>query len=716
MDSEAIDTLYREIFLLFDYNPPPVAQDPSLNFRPDLKHELTTFYDKHLDEKLGLKCVRTMPSLPNDIASTVITALKDVKEKGIYLPPLRNGGEFTVARARAVETRLVRAAEDVATFYRTTTSSYCQPVASMLALHQRAPCWAAVVTWRRGLECKPPLRFPGLEEEYALRIPVGAPGKDPRIYPALWAALDDATRKLVLDVMARFTGLAVWQVFMPSEEADELIDDMGTVAELESFRPYLCGTLGFESSPSRVMSPPDSGSTPWTLPAPAMASQPPISDPYPQIHPSRRSLRLSAINKTNVSTSPAGRKKTASPSKTPVEGSITIPNRHAVSPSSLTDRYMQHAWTRAAALDSTFIIFYNGNSERIGFRHRATQTLYLSEYLEPRDCDDPCYGRLHTGLYISILLDLVDRMEQHKKTESETRPAPSGDSDSFRAAGEPPEKRQKLDLPAGESSPKLGIVEIGVRNIALLVFRYGIFNSQRPAAFIRCAPSLTMDNPGPNRRCRAKKHYRRHEYIVITLTSEIERGATGIVHGGTLTISDIDGIELTVRIVVKFAFSAKQKEKMRHEFSIYRHLSAAHVQGVVDVFGLFEDVEQGPLAMVMSYAGVSIRSRPSKNLDVTVTDEERAAFLQVLDGIHAANVRHHDIRPENMLVDEAGRATIIDFDIAELYPSRSSRKREREHMVGLLNDAYVPPRTFRSAASSSDPESDLGLDSGEETA
>ncbi|KAJ7065137.1 hypothetical protein B0H15DRAFT_872698 [Mycena belliarum] len=576
MESQAIDDLYREIFLLFDYNPPPVSQDPSLNFRPDLEHELTTFYDKHLDEKLCLKSVRTMPSGSN------------------------GGGRCHIL----------------------SDDNF-----GVLPAGSRAPCWAAVVAWRRGLECKPPLRFMGLEEEFALRVPNGAPGQDPQINPALWTSLDDATRKLVLDAMAQFPGLAVWQVFMPSEEADELIDDMGTVAERECFHPYLCGTVGFESNPSRVMPPPDSGSTPWTLPALVKASQSPISDPYPEMYSSRGSLRLRAINKANTLASPAGCKKTL-PVRTPVEGSITIPNRHAVSPSTLTDRYMQHAWTRAAALDSTFIIFYNGNSERIGFRHRATQTLYLSEYFVPRSCGDPGYGKIHTGLYISIQLDLVDRMEQHKKMETETRPAPRDQPDSFRAAGEPPKKRQKLDRPAGKSPPELGIVEIGARNIALLVFQYGIYNSQRPAAFMRCAPSLTMENPGPNRRCRARKHYHRHEYILITLTSEIERGATGIVHGGALTISDIDGRDFTARIVVKFAFSAKQKEKMRHEFSIYRHLSAAHVKGVVDVFGLFDDVEQGPLAMVMSYAGVSIRSRPSRNLDVTVTDEERCRASQ----------------------------------------------------------------------------------------
>ncbi|KAJ7125750.1 hypothetical protein C8R43DRAFT_958223 [Mycena crocata] len=310
--------------------------------------------------------------------------------------------------------------------------------------------------------------------------------------------------------------------------------------------------------------------------------------------------------------------------------------------------------------------------------------------------------------------DVADRAEQLKAgTGPDIVAAETGKR-------KPPEtepvvnKRQKVDSPPethAESDPNTVYETSGLRKLALLVLRYGIYNSQNPAAFIRSAPLLPAQ--GPNRRARVKKHYARHECLILALTSEIERGATGIVHGGDLEIYDEQGKLSTAKVVVKLAFSAEQQAKMRHEYSIYRHMAESNTEGVVAVLG-------GPLAMVMSHGGTSLRSRPTTSYpDVVVADDERTAYLRVLDAIHAANVRHHDIRPENMLIDDAGRVTIIDFDMAELNPSRSSKKREREHMVSLLNSDYVPPRSFPSAASSSDPEgsnSEQSTDSGEETA
>lgn len=80
------------------------------------------------------------------------------------------------------------------------------------------------------------------------------------------------------------------------------------------------------------------------------------------------------------------------------------------------------AWVRAVQTDSTFIVFHSGNFERIGFRHRANQTLYLSELIDVVHGKDPAYGRLHIGLHMAIIQDVLDRMHQQIKLEAEGAP------------------------------------------------------------------------------------------------------------------------------------------------------------------------------------------------------------------------------------------------------------------------------------------------------
>lgn len=65
-----------------------------------------------------------MPFLLHDIASTVTDALDETESQNITLPSLARS-EFTRATARATTATPVATAEDVARFYRITTSDYC---------------------------------------------------------------------------------------------------------------------------------------------------------------------------------------------------------------------------------------------------------------------------------------------------------------------------------------------------------------------------------------------------------------------------------------------------------------------------------------------------------------------------------------------------------------------------------------------------------------
>jgi hypothetical protein len=61
--------------------------------------------------------------------------------------------------------------------------------------------------------------------------------------------------------------------------------------------------------------------------------------------------------------------------------------------------------------DATFI-FHCGDRERIGIRHRESQTLYLSGLIDMTACKDPTYGEIQVGLHLTIIQDALQLQTQ----------------------------------------------------------------------------------------------------------------------------------------------------------------------------------------------------------------------------------------------------------------------------------------------------------------
>lgn len=78
---------------------------------------------------------------------------------------------------------------------------------------------------------------------------------------------------------------------------------------------------------------------------------------------------------------------------------------------------LTQAWAQSVRDDSSLIIFHGGNFERIGLRHRKSQTLFLSELIHVSKCQNPSYGKLHVGLYIAAIRDSIDRSAQSSEIE-----------------------------------------------------------------------------------------------------------------------------------------------------------------------------------------------------------------------------------------------------------------------------------------------------------
>ncbi|KAJ3486577.1 hypothetical protein NLJ89_g11798 [Agrocybe chaxingu] len=88
---------------------------------------------------------------------------------------------------------------------------------------------------------------------------------------------------------------------------------------------------------------------------------------------------------------------------------------------------LQQGWTEAVADNVTYFVFSSGNEEYIGYRHRETQTLYLSALITPSQSTRPAHGKLHVGLYIAAFQDALDRARQMQILE-ETQSSPTASS------------------------------------------------------------------------------------------------------------------------------------------------------------------------------------------------------------------------------------------------------------------------------------------------
>jgi len=147
-------------------------------------------------------------------------------------------------------------------------------------------------------------------------------------------------------------------------------------------------------------------------------------------------------------------------------------------------------------------------------------------------------------------------------------------------------------------------------DVIFLHLQYNVYDSPVPASFLRSAPSIMAHTicPTPPFSPGAIRTYGLEECQTIVLTSEIGHGATGVVLRGTLKPEIWDGAQArTLDVVVKLAFDAVQRDALKGEHEVYRHLWSKGVhQGITTPLGFFDDSEGSACALVMPYAGIPL--------------------------------------------------------------------------------------------------------------
>lgn len=145
------------------------------------------------------------------------------------------------------------------------------------------------------------------------------------------------------------------------------------------------------------------------------------------------------------------------------------------------------------------------------------------------------------------------------------------------------------------------------------------------------------------------------------VVAPLGRGATGLVELATAP----DGRQVALKRVA-LAGSADElaaaRARLRREAEVLAHLDHPGIVRLLDV------VDDGPdLVLVMPwYRGGSLADRVTAHGPLDPGDVDRLAdhLLGALAAAHRAGVVHRDVKPANVLFDEAGRPHLADFGVA----------------------------------------------------
>ncbi|KAK2460208.1 hypothetical protein APHAL10511_007799 [Amanita phalloides] len=662
MDSE-YQEVYDEFVALFSYSPPLVrlAEDSDVTF----SENPNMFYDRHLDPRLSLKHIKHASSLPLEIAGLVLNELRFLKDRGQLLPLIENESEdgcrFSTVECRESLTppEPLEDARSVARFYSKSSFRNCASIALTIALHPQAETWLTFVDFCEGSEPDRDQCLP-VVNDYILRIYHNPRTGELRVPNSIWSCISDALRRDLRLASDRFRTLATFQFHAPLAPVKKLFKNMG-IRLKEGRVPLLHNSVQdyVTQQINSSFSHPDSSRSLNSLPS--------IEAICSSMQTVRRSVRLS---------SRAERRPKTTESKS-LRDQNTWPTLCVQKPTatkSISTLYVQQAWTRAVESDSTIIVFNCGNYERIGFRHRDSQTLCLSDLIDVSETSDPGYGQLQVGLYMVILRDALDRIRLM----------------NVRSTGVRPEMKRKLsddvENSAANKKPRLATTteqedDNSTESVTTFAscwesMEYLILHHPWPLYRIhRTAPSRVSAKTSGNKR---KRQFTPKEYFRITLTSKIAEGVTGKVHDAKIEVQTGDGRVHKCLGVVKIALDYRKRQKLRHEYAVYHYMALKKVKGIATVYGLFEDAANEAMLLVMSHTGTSLVKQPhyQERGEVKLSDKEKDAFKAVMAEIHEAGVRHYDIRPENLMMDQDGRAAIIDFDMAKVKAGKRSRRRE----------------------------------------
>ncbi|TFK63807.1 hypothetical protein BDN72DRAFT_963688 [Pluteus cervinus] len=633
------------------------------------------FYDRHVNEGQRLKYVASLPSLTDDITRIVDDRLEELKKTGSRPLPLWHetiidfAFIFKGARRHINEGDREFTTDVLGYRIRSLLSEACLPLISNWVIHPRAPKYYSTLWFDDDGSRLPPAGVSTPCEDFKIRfVPLD------RVHRDVLDLIPDAIKDVMADWHDR--DLATW-IFLPlSPDSEQLLRNLDSLWSRAPKRRILaspcCATQGFPVSFDHAPRPGDAKVTPWTLPV---------------VHPSAMPCSVkSDLRERSAADDTVHPRSSCHPSSKFLDMKDPTP-----------EGLVHHVWRVAVQKDTTVIVIHCGNHERIGIRHRASQTLYLSDVI---DLTEPGYGKLHLGTLMSAVCDTLSRYQafREKNPVPRTKKRPrSPEKNEVRRSS----KRQRLNhllersrvhSLLGQRDSKILWTEIAQRPLLLLRFSGGGLNSSVPASCLRMGSCLSRQVQAPvDHSCNTTgESYQSSEYFLLTLDWEIASGRTAQVFPGYLQLTLPGGRKLLQTVVAKIAYYKEAQERVRQEYQVYQRLWAHKVKRIPEIYGLFEDVDNLATILVMERAAYTFRQREpatkeNKGLLQEVQPSERSACMTIVKAIHDAGVVHRDLRAENLVIAQDGKPMVIDFDHAALDAPERWKDMEMKSIEDLLS-------------------------------
>ena len=172
-------------------------------------------------------------------------------------------------------------------------------------------------------------------------------------------------------------------------------------------------------------------------------------------------------------------------------------------------------------------------------------------------------------------------------------------------------------------------------------------------------------------------------HVAYTLREELHRSTRRIVYRA---VRDGDQCPLIIKSLQPGWASDQEVDALTREYKI---LSSLSIDGVPRAYDLVSHGDN--IHLVLEDRGGSTLSeymRSSKH-DVKTGLHIALDLVKVLDGVHRQQVVHRDLNPANVLVDQAGKVTLIDFSISTRQPEHHVPVSHPSRLEGTL--AYLSP-------------------------
>lgn len=184
-----------------------------------------------------------------------------------------------------------------------------------------------------------------------------------------------------------------------------------------------------------------------------------------------------------------------------------------------------------------------------------------------------------------------------------------------------------------------------------------------------------------------------------TITSEIDRGANGIVYRAKLTKG---GPLVALKVLMAGPKASEQQAaRFKREAEIGRKLKHPGIAGVLDA-----GVHGGYPYLAMELAqGQTLESRLQDSpIQPGVAARIMAKVARAVDYLHGQGVIHRDLKPENVIVSDEDEPKLIDLGLAK---TSSDQAKLTADATTLGTPSYMSPEQVRGESDRVTPASDV---------